>query len=122
MFDLLTIHINPCPKPRMTRCDMWKQRPAVMRYRAFADELRLKLRRDFDFNGTSIEFGVPMPKSWSKKKKAEMNGKPHTQTPDLDNYLKALLDAHTSDDSGIHTLGRLHKCWGYHGYIWIRQN
>jgi hypothetical protein len=27
---------------RMTRADKWKQRPAVMRYRAFCDEVRLK--------------------------------------------------------------------------------
>lgn len=27
--------ITPIGKPRMTRADKWKQRPAVMRYRAF---------------------------------------------------------------------------------------
>ena len=29
--------ITPIGKPRMTRADKWKQRPAVMRYRAFCD-------------------------------------------------------------------------------------
>lgn len=28
--------ITPIGKPRMTRADKWKQRPPVMRYRAFA--------------------------------------------------------------------------------------
>lgn len=34
--------ITPVPKPRQTQADKWKQRPAVMRYRAFADEAPLK--------------------------------------------------------------------------------
>lgn len=33
-----------------------------------------------------------IPKSWSKKKQAEMLGQPHTQRPDLDNCAKALTD------------------------------
>lgn len=33
-----------------------------------------------------------MPASWSQKKRAAMNGQPHTQRPDLDNIQKALLD------------------------------
>lgn len=113
------LDITPVPKPRQTRADKWKQRPAVLRYRAFADELRLKLDRDFDFNGCDIEFGIPMPKSWSKKKKYQMDGEAHTQKPDLDNLLKALLDAHMGDDAGVHTLNRLTKVWSDHGYIGI---
>ncbi len=102
----------------MTQADKWKKRPSVLRYRAFADELRLKLRRDFDFNSCQVEFIIPMPKSWKADKKAKMCAQPHTQTPDLDNLLKALLDAHTDDDSGIHTIS-VRKCWGYKGNIII---
>jgi Holliday junction resolvase RusA-like endonuclease len=115
----MILDITPVPKPRMTRADKWKKRPSVLRYRAFADELRLKLDRDFDFNGCQVEFILPMPKSWNAKKKEQKNGVPHTQTPDLDNLLKALLDAHTNDDSGVHTLSGLSKCWGYTGEIEI---
>jgi Holliday junction resolvase RusA-like endonuclease len=115
----IILDINPVPKPRQTRADKWKQRPSVLRYRAFADELRLKLPRDFDFNGKSIVFTLEMPKSWSKKKKAQMDATPHEQTPDLDNLLKALLDAHMSDDSCISLIGRLEKVWGYQGSIRI---
>lgn len=32
------------------------------------------------------------PKSWSKRKTAEMIHRPHTQRPDLDNCAKAILD------------------------------
>lgn len=34
-----------------------------------------------------------MPKSWSKKKRAELDGKPMMQKPDCDNAAKAILDA-----------------------------
>lgn len=117
----LILDIIPVAKPRMTQADKWKKRPAVLKYRAFCDELRLKLPRDFDFNYCSITFVIPMPKSWSKKRKDLMGFTPHTQTPDLDNYLKALLDAHMSDDSGIHTLNRVRKVWGLTGRIWINK-
>jgi len=116
---VIKLDIKPVPKPRQTKADKWQKRPSVLRYRAFADELRLKLDRDFDFNGAGIEFIVPMPKSWSKKKKAEKDRMPHTATPDLDNLLKALLDAHMGDDAGIHTLRTVAKTWGYHGAIVI---
>ena len=33
-------------------------------------------------------FILPMPKSWSKKKKQLMHGKPHIIKPDLDNIIK----------------------------------
>jgi hypothetical protein len=33
--------ITPVGNPRMTRCDKWKQRPPVMRYRMFCDEAHL---------------------------------------------------------------------------------
>jgi len=111
--------IAPVPKPRMTRADKWKTRKSVLRYRAFADEWRLRVRPEFSLNNVSIEFTIGMPKSWSKKKKAQMDGTPHTQTPDLDNLLKAVCDAHLSDDSGIHTLNMLSKRWGYKGQIRI---
>jgi len=118
----LILDMNPMAKPRMTHADKWKKRFVVLRYRAFCDEIRLRLPRDFDFNNCAITFVVPMPKSWSKKKKDLMNNQPHTQTPDLDNFLKALFDAHMSDDSGIHTLDRVRKVWGLTGQIRLSQN
>lgn len=109
--------ITPVPKPRMTRSDKWKQRPAVMRYRAFADECRLKIKQDLD--KASITFFIAMPKSWSKKKKAEMRGTKHRQRPDLSNLLKALEDACYTDDSTIAEYGRLLKVWADTGAIEI---
>ena len=116
---MIILQIDPCPKPRQTQADKWKKRPAVLRYRAFADVLRYLLPRDFDFNGAGITFILPMPRSWSKIRKQTTAGTPHTQKPDLDNLLKALLDAHMGDDSGIHHLRYLEKIWGASGEIQI---
>lgn len=75
--------ITPCPKPRMTARDKWKQRPPVLRYRAFKDEVRAK-GLSVPTSGAHVRFILPMPKSWSKKRKTEMNGRAHQQKPDVD--------------------------------------
>lgn len=112
--------IDPIGKPRMTQRDKWKQRPSVMRYRAFCDKLRasfatqqLTLPDAFE-----IRFTVEMPASWSKKKRVEHEGKPHRAKPDLDNMLKAVCDALREDDSTIHSWIAT-KVWGKCGMIEI---
>lgn len=107
--------ITPIPKPRQTRADKWKQRPAVLRYRAFADEVRL-CGVNLPECGYHVTFVLPMPASWSKKKRDEMSGMPHQQRPDKDNLEKALLDAVYSDDSRVWD-GRVTKVWGEKGKI-----
>ena len=100
--------ITPVAKPRQTRSDKWKKRPAVMRYRAFADEVRAA---GVEIGETlSVVFHMPMPKSWSKKDRTEMLGKPHQQKPDIDNLVKALLDAVLGDDSHVYEI-RAVKFW-----------
>lgn len=112
----MTIYaITPVPKPRMTQRDKWAKRPAVLRYRAFCDEVRLK-GVEIPESGSHIKFGIPMPKSWSKKKRREMLLMPHRQKPDIDNLTKALLDAVHKDDSGVWDL-RTSKFWGTEGWI-----
>lgn len=109
-----TYNIVPVGKPRMTQSDKWKKRPAVLRYRAFADEVRLKVKDlPIPFH---VIFIIPMPKSWSKKKRREMLGEPHRQRPDLDNILKGFLDALFEDDAGVWD-GRATKLWGDVGQI-----
>src|SRR5690606_19230936 len=95
----------------------WAKRPAVLRYRAFKDECRLK-RVELPSGGACITFVLPMPKSWSRKKMMEMCGKPHRQKPDLDNLAKALMDAVHDDDAGIWSMS-LAKVWGFKGQIRI---
>jgi Holliday junction resolvase RusA-like endonuclease len=102
--------MKPEPKPRMTRSDKWNQRDCVMRYRAFSDELRLRLGSFKLPAKIELTFYVPMYKSWSKKKLDRMNGKPHQQTPDIDNFIKAFLDALVSDDSYVYSV-KAEKYW-----------
>ncbi len=71
--------------------------------------------------GSHIVFIMPMPKSWSKKKKKAMDGQPHQQVSDLDNMLKALLDSLFQDDSHIWDI-RATKLWGYSGKIIVWKN
>jgi len=100
----------------MTRSDVWKKRPCVLRYRAFRDEISLK--SVVVNNGDAIIFALPMPNSWSKKKRAKMDGQPHQQTPDLDNLTKAILDAIYSSDAHIYKL-TVSKYWAYYGSITV---
>ena len=63
-----------------------------------------------------IDFLVPMPKSWSKKQRAEMMGRPHQQKPDIDNYLKAFMDAMAIEDQYVFDV-RARKFWSDEGKI-----
>ena len=109
--------ITPVPKPRMTQADRWKKRPAVLRYRAFCDEVRA-LGIELRPTGDRVIFILPMPKSWSKKKRAAMLGQPHQGKPDADNMLKALWDAVHQEDKHIFHADAL-KFWGEEGQILI---
>lgn len=115
--ELVRYDIKPVPKPRMTRSDKWKKRKCVVEYFEYRDLIKFNDVKLYD-NGFYVKFTMPMPKSWSKKKKNEMNGKPHTQKPDVDNLLKGLMDAVYGDDSHIHTVFT-QKIWGNDGYIEI---
>lgn len=96
------VYVEPMGKPRMTQSDKWKKRDCVVRYRAYADLLRekfpLRPKEPLDVSWTAY---FTMPKSWSKKKKAEMAGKPHRQKPDLDNLEKGVFDALWEHDECI---------------------
>lgn len=117
--DMIRVfNILPVPKPRMTQRDRWAKRPPVVRYRAFCDRVR-ELGIVVPESGSHITFVLPMPKSWSKKKRAEMQGRPHQQKPDIDNCTKALLDALYTDDSGVWDI-RTSKIWGSQGEIIVR--
>ena len=107
--------ITPMGKPRMTRRDKWAKRPVVLRYFAFRDLVKLH-NVDLPKRGAMVIFCIPMPKSWSKKKKTEMSHKPHEQTPDIDNLLKGLMDAVYKDDSGVSDI-TVRKIWDYEGSI-----
>ena len=110
--QMITVNIIPMGKPRMTQRDKWAQRPCVMRYRAYADEMRRQTtgKVPADVVGLSWCAYMPMPKSWSKKKKLAMEGTLHRQKPDRDNIDKGILDILFKEDSGI-AKGCTEKRW-----------
>ena len=99
--------VAPMPKPRMTRADRWKKRPIVEKYWAYKDAIREEQGPfRFPHSGASVVFYMPIPKSWSKKKKAAALDSPHQKVKscDIDNLLKALWDAliwDEGDDDGM---------------------
>lgn len=112
-------NIKPVPAPRMTQSDKWKKRPCVTRYFNFRDKINAT---DIVINkgGTVIIFDIAMPKSWSKKKKAEMLHQPHNQKPDTDNLSKAILDALFIEDKEVYNFIP-YKFWSDEDAIYIEQ-
>ena len=91
-------------KPRMTRRDKWAQRDAVVRYRAWADQVRasagfMAKRTLTKPVSLTCWFFLPMPASWSKIKQANHLGRAHTGKPDTDNLLKSVMDSLWENDS-----------------------
>ena len=69
-----------------------------------------------------MEFVMPIPQSLSKKKQTELVAMPHTKKPDLDNLVKAVLDALNGvaymDDSRISNINAS-KEYGREPSVWI---
>ena len=104
LFDVI-----PMGAVRMTQSDKWKtnpnhldpkkrQREAVTKYFDFKNKIREQAEfMKFKLTGVlEIVFLVPMPFTWSEKKKVRHNKKPVETRPDIDKYVKALMDAFES--------------------------
>jgi Holliday junction resolvase RusA-like endonuclease len=117
------IKINPVGYVRRTRADAWRKRPVVLNYYAYLDELRLKLNNFKLGNSFEITFGLPFPKSYSKKQRIELLEKPHQVKPDLDNLIKAVCDglreSGEDNDSRIYNFSAK-KVWSEEGFIIIK--
>lgn len=117
---MIVIPITPVPKPRMTRADRWKERPATTKYWRYKDALKAEVRGELEPR-FMVTFRIPMPKSWSKKKRAEMLGKPHQQRPDVDNLAKAFMDALCKEDGYVYDI-RARKFWADCGSIELEES
>lgn len=102
----------------MTQRDRWQGRKCVQGYYDFKDELRLQWGNEQFPSPHFLGFFLPMPRSWSKKKKRLMYGTPHLQRPDIDNMQKAVMDCLLSEDSHIYG-GMEFKFWAEEGLIFI---
>lgn len=112
----MNISVTPVPAPRMTKRDRWARRPAVIRYFKYRDDIRAAWGGREVPAELRLVFVMPMPKSWSNKKRLLMDGKPHQQKPDVDNMIKAVLDALCEEDRFIYDVHAT-KIWGENGTL-----
>lgn len=110
--------VRAVPKPRQTQRDRWAKRPAVLSYRAMADELRLRGARLP--HRYQLIFQLPMPEGWPEDWKQALEGKPHLRRPDGGNAIKAVEDALVPKDETLWS-GRFDKIWGREACIIIRK-
>lgn len=110
----------------MTQRDKWLNppRPEILKYRLYKHAIQnYAIIEGFNLGEIlDATFILPMPKSWSKKKKQLMHGKPHIIKPDLDNIIKFVQDSLKPEgDQMIHTIVA-NKIWGEEGKIIFRQH
>lgn len=129
---IAVFNITPIGAPRMTKSDKWKldpfhedsnkrQRKPVTQYFRFKRDIQAQaLQQGFKMpeNGFHVIFVIPMPFSWSDKKKSLMDMTPHQQKPDADNMIKAVKDSLCKNDANIWDY-RITKYWGRSGIITI---
>ena len=121
MKDSINIFVDPMPYARMTRFSKWNKRSVkYTEYKQFI-QLMVKKERFVPSDRLGIIFYIPMAKSWTKKKSNKMLGSPHQQRPDLDNYVKAILDSLFQYCGGDHAVCEIRaaKYWDRKGVIEI---
>ena len=109
--------ITAISKPRMTKRDRWMKRPATQKYWEYKDKIKAS-GMEIPESCVHITFVLPMPRSWSRKRKNHHRYQPHQQRPDKDNLEKGLLDALFNEDCKVWDT-RVTKIWGDIGEIWI---
>jgi Holliday junction resolvase RusA-like endonuclease len=114
------LDIIPMGAVRMNKSDAWRKRPVVLEYFAYKDNLRLQAKQlKYELGKTfNAVYFLPMPDSWSEKKKEKMNGSAHESRPDTDNITKGIKDALRDNDSDI-WWEKAEKRWAYKGSILI---
>jgi len=106
----------------MTRRDQWlkPRRPCVQRYFDFRDALRAAVGTPPVPDELHVKFGLPMPASWSGKRREKTRTIPHRNRPDSDNLFKAVSDALFDEDGAIWRCSA-EKTWtDSHGFVEIR--
>lgn len=83
---------------RMTQRGKWVNKSA-QRYLAYKNDVAWQIKSQFNREPIDspvrviITFFMPIPKSWTKKRKAQALGTSHVYRPDLDNLVKGAFDA-----------------------------
>lgn len=92
---------------------LYKRKMQLEKYNKYKDDLLIEAVRvgfEMPMSGIWIKFYMPMPQSWSKKKKAQMNFAPKQSMPDLSNLVKAFEDGLLKQDNAIWDY-RVSKYW-----------
>jgi Holliday junction resolvase RusA-like endonuclease len=124
-------NVIPMGAVRMTQSDKWRtnpnhpdpnkrQRESVRAYFKFKNDLfdqALEMKFELTLFLDAIYF-MPMPQSWSEKKKEAMVGMPCKVRPDTDNITKGVKDALKVEDGDI-WWEKAEKRWAYYGSILI---
>ena len=116
---MYTIEITPQSAPRLNHKSLWTDK--AKRYFKYKEDLKLLCNAaGYKKLGAKVKivFFIPMPDSWTKKKKSEMLLTPHQQKPDIDNLTKAFMDAFGVDDSYVWKL-EAEKYWHMEGRITV---
>lgn len=125
------IDVSPVSAVRMTMSDRWKvnpnhpnpkyrQRKSVTKYFEYKNKV-LQVASKYGYKlqeELNLVFVMPLPESWSNKKKKQYDGQPHKSRPDVDNLTKAFMDALSSEDGNVYSL-KVTKVYGYEGKIII---
>lgn len=108
------VKIAPMGAVRMNRSVAWKPTEAALRYRVYKEKLKAAVGAQPVPDEVNWVAYLPMPESWSKKKKAARTGKPHRQRYDRDNIDKGICDALFPEDCAIWS-GSQRKFWCQQG-------
>lgn len=103
----------------MTRSDKWKTRDIVVRYREWSDKTReaaglspMQKVPAEGYWGIMVFAHCGIPPSYSKKKRASMEGKFCETKPDADNILKGVCDTLFENDEKLSAM-TCYKYWAY---------
>ncbi len=116
----------PASRPRVTRWSTFYPK----KYTAFRQELGVLLDSycltpSQDLLYVKLDFHVQIPKSWSKRKKAEKDTRFCDNNADVDNYIKAVLDSaegrYYNNDKQV-VMIRARKFWSLDGRIEYQQS
>jgi Holliday junction resolvase RusA-like endonuclease len=129
---VLILDIEPMGAVRTTQKQKFADKN-YKKYQTWKDTLLILWTAELlkhGFNPQTIKFSeiesitfhmtIPMGEKLSKAKIEERHSRidqPHLQKPDIDNMLKAFMDAVMKEDSHVHTIGRTKKIWSLHGHI-----
>jgi Holliday junction resolvase RusA-like endonuclease len=126
LFDVV-----PMGAVRMTQSDRWKlnpdhvdpkkrQRTAVTEYFAFKNKIKAQAEEmNFELPQVlRIVFLIPMPFTWSEKKKVNNNKTKVLKRPDIDNLVKSFMDALSVEDGYVWKV-EAEKRYSFNGSILV---